>query len=128
MGTWGSGNLDSDGALDCVSERSDELVASIWESLRDADSAEADEYEYDELFVNLEWLFAVEGAGCFNGWGLPDVAELDPVLEGWLTAWSTYFDGLAGPEFKAERRRVIEATFGRFRKICAKYEAQRSDD
>jgi len=44
----------------------------------------------------------------------------------WLTAWSSYFDGLSGPEFKAERRAVIEATFARFREICGKYEELRA--
>lgn len=125
MGTWGSGNLDSDGALDCVAERSDDLVDDVWASLRGVESTQADEYEYDLLFVNLEWINALETAGCFNGWRLPPVAELDPVLAAWLDAWSEYFDGLAGPEFKAERQGVIEATFARFREICAKYEAQR---
>lgn len=127
MGTWGSGNLDSDGALDYVGERSDELVERVWSALKSKTSTEADEYEYDALFVDLEWVFALETAGCFNGWNLPPTSELDQVAAVWLEAWSVYFDGLSGPEFRAERRAVIEETFGRFREICAKYEAQRKN-
>ena len=126
MGTWGSGNLDSDGALDYMGDRSSELIGQIWDSLRDKTSTEADESDYDELFVNLEWLLALEAAGLVSGWTLPPVAELDPVTESWLAAWSEYFDGLAGPEFKAERRAVIEKTFDRFRALCEKYEARQS--
>ncbi|MBN2497871.1 MAG: hypothetical protein JXR96_24975 [Deltaproteobacteria bacterium] len=127
MGVWGSGNLDSDGTLDIVGERSDELIERLWTAIKDTYSAEADESAHDELFVDLEWLFALEAGGCFNGWKLPAVSELEPVLEAWLAHWSGYFDGLSGPEFKAERRAVIEQTFERLRVICAEYERQRAE-
>ncbi len=127
MGTWGSGNLDSDGTLDIVADRSMQLITGLWGRLQQQQSWEADESDHDELFVDFEMLFALESAGAFNGWGLPPVAELDPVCERWLAGWAEYFPGL-GPseEFMAERRGVIEDTFARFREICAKYEAQRS--
>ena len=126
MGTWGSGNLDSDGAMDTVRDRSKELTAKVWDGLRSESSTEADECEYDDLFVDLEWLLAVETAGCFNGWDLPSTAELDPVVEQWLAKWGVYFDGLAGPDFKARRRAVIVETFDKMRAVCAKYEALRA--
>lgn len=125
MGTWGAGNLDSDGALDCVGEMSRELVESVWALLQSKTSPEADEWEYDELFVKLEWVIALEDAGVFNGWDLPPVAQLDPVLDIWFAAWADYFDGLAGPEFKAERGSVIKQTFEKLKAICALYEERR---
>jgi hypothetical protein len=126
MGTWGSGNLHSDGALDNVATRSDALVKEIWAALCDLSSAEADECEHDALFVAIEWVFALEAAGCFSGWNLPSAADLDAATAPWLARWSDYFDGLSGPEFKAERRAVIAESFARLRDLCARYEAQRS--
>ena len=127
MGTWGSGNLESDGALDYVGERSDELIEQVWGLLRSKTSTEADEWEYDQLFVSLEVMLALEAADLCNGWSLPPTAEVEPVLQTWLAGWSDYFDGLAGPEFKAERRAVIEETFDRFRALCETYEKRRAD-
>ena len=117
--------MESDCALDYVDEFSNELIEAIWTLLHSEESPEADEAEYCELFTRLEWLFAVENAGAFNGWKLPPVAQVEPVLDRWFVAWADYFDGLSGPEFKAERGAVIETTFDRFKAICAKYEADR---
>ena len=51
MGTWGPGNLDSDGALDAVYTRSAELIKTLWERVQKQESWEADEWDYDALFV-----------------------------------------------------------------------------
>lgn len=126
MGTWGAGNLDSDSACDYRAERSTALGERVWKPLQDDESTEADEDLYSQLFVDLEWLLTLEKADLFSGWGLPPVAELDPVVERWLTLWADYFDGLSGPEFKAERRAVIEASFAQYRAVCAKWEAVRA--
>lgn len=126
MGTWGSGNLDSDGALDWVSERSTALIGELWGRVQKSDSWEADEWDHDALFVEFEILFALEAAGVFNGWELPPAAEVDRVRDTWLAGWDAYYPSLgATPEFTAERRGVIEATFARFRDICAVYELRR---
>lgn len=126
MGTWGSGNLESDGAFEAIGDRSIELTNRVWDALRSPTSAEADESEHDALFVDLEWLLTLEEAGLFNGWFLPPVNELDQAFEGWFEAWSDYFDGLADADFKAERRGIIEDTFNRLREVCATYEQRRS--
>ncbi|MEZ4465241.1 MAG: DUF4259 domain-containing protein [bacterium] len=126
MGTWGSGNLDSDGALDHLAERSRALIEDVWTALRSPTSWEADESDHDALFVDLEWLGALGAAKCLSLWDLPSVADLEPVLVRWLAGWSAYFDGLAGPEFKAERRAVIDATFDRLRALCAERDRQRA--
>lgn len=125
MGTWGSGNFDSDAACDIRADMSNALSQSIWDNLRDPASQEADENLYDKLFVELEWLLALEGAKAFSGWRLPPTQEVDEATQTWLAGWSDYFDGLSGPEFKAERRAVIEDTFQRFRAVCAHYEELR---
>ena len=126
MGTWGSGNLDSDGTLDVLGEQSQQLIDRMWAALKDTTSAEADESDHDQLFVDLEWILTLEDANRFSGWHLPTVAELDAAITTWVAHWSGYFDGLSGPEFKAERLGVIEATFARLRTACAKYEARRA--
>jgi hypothetical protein len=125
MGTWGSGNFDSDSACDIQGDKSSALIKSIWSNMQDPASREADEDLYDKLFVELEWLLALEAAKVFSGWGLPAPKEVDEVTQAWLAGWSDYFDGLSGPEFKAERRAVIEDTFARFREACVRYEALR---
>ena len=126
MGVWGAGNFDSDAACDIRNELSDRLIQEVWTLLSDPGSAEADEDEHDLLFVKLEWLLALHDAGVFSGWNLPKPGDLAPVLEAWKAAWSTYFDGLSGPEFKAERAAVIDATFERFRSVCDAAEKARA--
>lgn len=126
MGVWGSGNLDSDGALDAMAERSNELIGRVWGCFKKTSSAEADESEHWQLCLDMEWLFALERTALFSGWGLPGVQEFDEVMALWLDAWSNYFDGLSGPEFKAERKVVLTESIAEFRAICAKYEARRN--
>lgn len=126
MGTWGAGNRESDGALDELAERSNALVKQLWERAQTQESWEADEYEYDALFVDFETLFALEDAGVFNGWNLATPDQVEPVRAAWLSGWDGYFDGLAPKEgFKASRRAVIETTWQRFIDICSKYAAER---
>lgn len=125
MGTWGSGNLESDGALDTVSELSSELVDKIWKALQSQQSWEADEHEYDELFVHLEWLLSLEKVDLFNIWDMPSPTEFDAVIEVWIAGWGKYFDGLSGKEFKAERFNIIQKTFADFRVICEKNKQMR---
>lgn len=113
MGTWGSGNLQSDGALDYQAEQSRELITRVWTTLSDPASWEADECLYDQLFVDLEWLLTLADAGRLSLWDLPPADDFQRVTTAWLDGWGAYFDGLAGPAFKAERRAVIVATFER---------------
>lgn len=126
MGTWGSGNLESDGALDTVSHLSEKLISKIWQALQTPESWEADEHNHDKLFVKLEWVFALDKANLINVWDCPDPEEFDAVIKIWLKGWSEYFDGLSGPEFKAERLEVIQKSFSAFRTLCEKGNAMRS--
>ncbi len=126
MGTWGSGNFDSDGACDYRAELSQTLIHRTTELLASPESWEADESDYDELFVRLEWVISLQQAGVLDGFSLPTTQDLDELTTRWLAGWSDYFDGLSGPEFKAERRAVIEETFLQLRTICAHYETLRA--
>ena len=107
--------------------RSGELIERIWTALQTSTSWEADESEHDELFVDLEWLLAADAGGCLSVWNMPPLAALEPVLAMWLEGWSAYYDGLAGPEFKAERRGVIDATFQRLRELSQRRDEQRAE-
>lgn len=125
MGTWDSGNLDNDTALDEVGERSTALVRQLWTRIQNQESWEADEYEYAALFVDLESLLALEDGGVFNGYSLPSRSEAEPVLERWVQGWDGYFDSLDPAEgFKAKRRAVIDRTFARFLAVCDKYQSE----
>lgn len=121
MGVWGAGNLDSDGALDEVGMQSDRLAKRIWNRLRRRASWEADEYDHDALFVDLEVALALHAAGLFSTYGMPKPEDLDKAYTKWLAGWDVYFDGL-DPKggFKAERRAVIEQTFARFRALAVR--------
>lgn len=70
-------------------------------------------------------LFALDAGGVLSEWDLPPAKEVDEVTQRWLSRWGPYFDELSGPEFKAKRLTVIEATFARFRALCAKNDADR---
>jgi hypothetical protein len=125
MGTWGPGNLDSDGALDEIATRSHELMEQLWTRLGTQESWEADEYDHDALFVDFETLFALEAAGVFEGQALPSPEEVAPVRTRWIEGWDAYFDGLSPKgDFKAQRRAVIDATFDRFVALCEKHQRE----
>lgn len=118
MGTWGSGNLDSDGALDIVAQRSSEMTTRIWKAILSKDSTEADESDYDELFINIDTVVALDSVGLFRGWKMPTPDEFDTAIRTWLDLWDDYFDGMGSTvEFKAERKGVIEDTFAKFRVV-----------
>ena len=72
MGVWGSGNLESDSALDALGDKSDALIKSIFEGLKDLSTTEADEHEYYALFVDIEWLLALNEKERVNLWSIPE--------------------------------------------------------
>ncbi|MFT5586685.1 MAG: hypothetical protein ACI9VR_004284 [Cognaticolwellia sp.] len=125
MGVWGAGNLESDGTLDVVSERSGVLLGRLWSALQEQESWEADESLHDELFVDIEWAIALHGAGLLSVWDLVPPQQFDAAVAIWLAGWSVYFDGLSGPEFKAERRSAIEKSFAQLRGLFSTAQQQR---
>ena len=114
--------MANDGADDEILDRSSALITRLWDRLQTEVSWQADEWDYEMLFVDFETIFALEAAGLFSGWALVEADAVDPVRDTWLAGWDAYYVGMgATPEFTAERRAVIEDTFARFRLICEKY-------
>ncbi len=127
MGTWGSGNLENDSALDIIGERSTKMTHLIWDSINSEGSTEADEDEHTELFINIDTLVALDSVGLFSGWEMPSPLEFDAAIQIWLKRWDAYFDGMGSTdEFRAERRAVIEKTFAKFRLVLVKNDRTQS--
>lgn len=108
MGTWGSGNFDSDGALDMIGELTDQLADAIDEILTNG-TAEADELGESHLVPRV----AILDTLCKHCAASPP--EPDRVV-GWRDATLAAFDasmpGLDPKgDFLADRRKVIVATF-----------------
>ncbi|MFJ8043384.1 DUF4259 domain-containing protein [Kitasatospora sp. NPDC096147] len=114
MGTWGSGNFESDTALDHLSIVIDRLVGEVAEAMAgDPVELEPDEYWGVAVPCHLELLHALAEGG-YAGGSLPE-AE---VVEGWkrtfMAVWEQSIDGLEpSPAFKEERRAVLHRTFDR---------------
>ncbi|MFJ8430927.1 DUF4259 domain-containing protein [Kitasatospora sp. NPDC094019] len=112
MGTWGSGNFESDTALDHLSAVVGRLVGEVAEAMAgDPVELEPDEYWGVAVPCQLELLHVLAQAGHAGG-------ELPPaeVVEGWqetfMAVWERTIDGLEPkPEYKVERRKVLNRTF-----------------
>lgn len=111
MGTWGSGNFDSDGALDFVAGITDDLTARIEAILSDDEASMLDE-EGEAVLVPSVHLLAVlhESTGA-------TIPKADVVAR-WKAHYLALFDAQIGgldpaEGFEAERRTVIVETFDR---------------
>lgn len=119
MGTWGTGNLDSDYALDELSERTSELLTPMLLRWQRADSREYDEYDHTTLFVELELAFALADKGLLaSGRTIPAPAAVRALATAWFVDYDAYMADNPWPE----RRTVIAASFERFATICAQLE------
>jgi len=109
MGTWGEGNFDSDGAMDYVGELTRQLAARIEEVLSDENSRSIDE-EGEAVIVPSVEILSLLTERCQAPPPKPsNVAD-------WRTRYLAVYDDEAPgfypePEFQAERRAIIEATF-----------------
>jgi Domain of unknown function (DUF4259) len=117
MGTWGAGNLESDGAAEyLLYEIMEPLESQILSVLEDDSSAEADE-DGDSTIVAVDALAAL----CAH-FGVPSRIEkkkLEAVKKRFLKIWSKSMDGLDPVEgHKAARQAIIEATFERLLEHC----------
>ncbi|MER5641258.1 DUF4259 domain-containing protein [Kitasatospora sp. NPDC002227] len=121
MGTWGSGNFESDTALDHLSTVVDRLVTEIAEAMAgDPVELEPDEYWGVAVPCNLELLHALARAG-YGGADLPKAQ----VVKGWqrtfMAVWERTIDGLEpSPGFKEERRAVLNRTFDQLAEAAAR--------
>ena len=119
MGTWGSGNFDSDTAADFLSE----LVASIVSKLETAMSGddvslEPDEWEGTTVPCTVE-LLALLARQRWVGVTLPLPATVAAWSTRYLAIWDAAIDELGpGPDWKSERRAVLVRTFDELRGEC----------
>ncbi|MFB7123334.1 DUF4259 domain-containing protein [Kitasatospora sp. NPDC056273] len=120
MGTWGSGNFESDTALDHLSVLIDRLVTEVAEAMAgDPVELEPDEYWGVAVPCNLELLHVMARAGH----GVHQLPETD-VITGWKTAfmavWERTVDDLEpSPGYKDERRSVLNRTFDQLAEVTA---------
>lgn len=127
MGTWGSGNLENDYALEELADRSDDLIGSLFERAKRKTSREFDEYDHTTLFVEFEIAFALNAKGLLNG-ELPRPEEVEELKKVFVKDWDDYYQEGSGAtqEHIEERKGVIIGTFNKFKEICKKYHDEQS--
>ncbi|MBT2410772.1 DUF4259 domain-containing protein [Streptomyces sp. ISL-12] len=111
MGTWGSGNFESDTALDHLSLVIDRLVSDVTGAMTgDPVAIEPDEYWGVAVPCNLELLHTLAEAGHTTGLPAPEV--IAAWKQTFLTVWERTIDDLGpSPAYKEERRAVLNRTF-----------------
>ncbi|WP_062207086.1 DUF4259 domain-containing protein [Streptomyces sp. NBRC 109706] len=112
MGTWGSGNFESDTARDYLSSFMDRLVAEVAEVMDgDPVAIEPDEYWGVAIPCQLELLQVLTRAGHSSDTPLrPEVVER--WKEHFMAVWERTIDDLGpAPGYKEQRRAVLIRTF-----------------
>ncbi|WP_406110641.1 DUF4259 domain-containing protein [Kitasatospora purpeofusca] len=112
MGTWGSGNFESDTALDHLSAVVGRLVEEVAEAMDgDPVGIEPDEYWGEAVPCQLELLHVLAQAGHATE-GLPKAEVIEGWKETFMAVWERSIDGLEPkPRYKKERREVLIRTF-----------------
>lgn len=112
MGTWGSGNFESDTARDHISMVIDRLIDEVAEAMAgDPVAIEPDEYWGVAVPCQVELLTALIGAGYTSDRGLKP-AVVAQWKRHFMAVWEQTIDGLEpSPEYKVERRSVLARTF-----------------
>jgi len=112
MGTWGVGNFDNDTAADHLSILVARLVAEVRDAMAgDPVELEPDEYHGVTVPCTVEVLTLLRRQG-WVGVTLPERAEVQAWKARYLEVWDHAVDDLEPtPEFRAERRSVLERTF-----------------
>ncbi|MGW1975373.1 DUF4259 domain-containing protein [Streptomyces sp. NPDC001889] len=105
MGTWGSGNFDSDTAADHLSGLTGGLIAEITEFMAgDPVELEADEYGGTVVPCNLELLGLIARQG-YVGALLPEAGVVEEWRERYMRAWEGSIDDLEPVAGHKEARR-----------------------
>jgi hypothetical protein len=118
MGTWGSGNFDSDTAADHLSIVTGRLLTEVKDAMAgDPVELEPDEYWGVAVPANLELLLLIAKQG-YVGVMLPDAATLASWKETFVSIWERSIDGLEPtPDHKKGRRAVLVKTFDQLAKL-----------
>jgi hypothetical protein len=121
MGTWASGNFDSDTAADHLSGIAGKLIADVTKAMGgDPVELEADEYWGTAVPCNIE-LLALLAEQRWVGAMVPDAATVAAWKAKYLKIWESSIDALEpSPEWKAQRRAAIVATFDRLTAASAR--------
>jgi hypothetical protein len=111
VGTWGSGNVENDGAGDYAGGIIGQLEATIEDCLADEDRAALDE-DGEAIPMPSVDLIAVICEHCREA--SPAVDVVQRWRDSYLRIFDEQVDGLdPAPKFKQERRQVIVDTFAR---------------
>jgi hypothetical protein len=119
MGTWGTGNFDSDTAADHLASLASKLIGEI-ETAMAADPSEIEPDQYWGVAVpcNLELLALLADQG-WVGAMLPDVPEIEAWKTKFLAVWDATIDGLSPAlEWKKARRTALVRTFDHLRSLA----------
>lgn len=124
MGTWGSGNFESDTALDHLSIVVDRLVTEVAEAMAgDPVEIEPDEFWGVAVPCNLELLHVLAQAG-YAVDHLPEAGVVEEWKKTFMAVWEETIDGLEpSPVFKEERRSVLNRTFDQLADAIARHAA-----
>jgi len=118
MGTWGSGNFDSDDALDYLSQITNPLVEKLLEVMESPELAEADE-ESDKCMVAVEILTLLSQYHCNERLTPQVIADCRHTM---LTEWDASIDGLdPDPDYKVARRQVIKESFDKLQAVVQRW-------
>ena len=121
MGTWGKGNLDGDGPCDFLDGVVDNLEQEIESCFEEEITLQQGE---DVLMPALHiWSRLCETCEAHA----PQPEQLTKWLAAYLPVFDREMPELADPEFTAERRKVIEATFERLGKQSTAYWSKSSN-
>ncbi|MEV8454544.1 DUF4259 domain-containing protein [Streptomyces sp. NPDC052095] len=114
MGTWGSGNFESDAAADHLSGITGRLVARIADAMAgDPVRLEPDEYEGVTVPCDIELLCLIAEQG-YVGTGVPEPVVVAGWRETFMPVWERTIDDLEPtPEYKEGRRAELIRTFDR---------------
>ncbi|MFF8912237.1 DUF4259 domain-containing protein [Streptomyces sp. NPDC015032] len=124
MGTWGSGNFDSDTAADHLSDITGRLISEIEEAMAgDPVGLEPDDYWGVAVPCNVE-LLCLMAEQHYVGAKVPEAA----VVEGWkktfMDVWERIIDGLEPADgYKKERRAELIRTFDRLAALAVENES-----
>ncbi|WP_405751682.1 DUF4259 domain-containing protein [Streptomyces sp. NBC_00012] len=114
MGTWGSGNFDSDAAADHLSGITGRLVSEIEEAMAgDPVGLEPDEYDGVAVPCNVELLCLIAEQG-HVGASVPEPAVVAEWKKTFMDVWERTIDGLEPKQgYKEDRRAELIRTFDR---------------